>query len=185
MVERLPYKQDVAGSSPSLPILSGCGWSIEKAKVRDALPMNALPVHTSLLHAVALRLKPQQDLKAELDGYVQQQDLEAACILTCVGSLTQVSLRYANQLSAAGYSGYFEIVSLTGVMSKYGSHYHMVIADSRGQTMGGHLLKGCLIYTTAEIVVGVLPQLSFCRESDETTGFQELSIQLPQMDAQR
>ena len=142
--------------------------------------MNALPIHASSLQAIALRLCPQQDLKAELDDYMQQQNLEAACVLTCVGSLTQVTLRHANQASAAVYSGHFEIVSLTGLMSKHGSHYHIVIADAHGHTIGGHLLKGCLIYTTAELVIGVLPQLSFRREPDETTGFRELLIERTQ-----
>ena len=139
--------------------------------------MNASPSYASPIHAVALRLLPEQDLKAELDGYMQQHNLEAGCILTGLGSLSQVTLRHANQLSATVYRGHFEIVSLTGMMSKHGSHYHLAIADSRGQTMGGHLLKGCLIYTTAEIVVGLLPQLSFRREPDQATGFQELFIQ--------
>ncbi len=133
-------------------------------------------MHHSPLQAIALRLTPQQDLKAELDAYMQQQNLEAACILTCVGSLTQAILRHANQLAATVYSGHFEIVSLTGLMSRHGSHYHLAIADSRGQTIGGHLLEGCLIYTTAEIVIGVMPQLSFRRELDAETGFQELAI---------
>lgn len=131
----------------------------------------------SSLQVVALRLTPQQDLKIELDAYVQQQNLEAACILTCVGSLIQVTLRQANQSAATVHSGHFEIVSLTGVMSKHGSHYHLAVADSTGQTRGGHLLKGCLIYTTAELIVGLMPQLSFRREPDATTGFRELSIQ--------
>jgi uncharacterized protein len=133
-------------------------------------------MNVSSLQAIVLRLTPQQDLKAELDAYVQQQNLEAACILTCVGSLTQATLRQANQSASTLYSGYFEIVSLTGLMSKHGSHYHMAIADNSGQTIGGHLLKGCLIYTTAELVIGVMPQLSLRREPDVVTGFRELAI---------
>ncbi|NJO79440.1 MAG: DNA-binding protein [Cyanobacteria bacterium RM1_2_2] len=128
------------------------------------------------MNAFAIRLKPQQDLKSELDQFVRQQALMAACIVTCVGSLTQATLRHANQPGGTVYQGHFEIVSLTGVMSTNGSHYHLAIADSTGATIGGHLLEGCLIYTTAEIVIGVLPQLRFEREYDETTGFKELAI---------
>jgi predicted DNA-binding protein with PD1-like motif len=129
------------------------------------------------MHTVALRLKPRQDLKVELDRFVQQQGWEAACILTCVGSLTEARLRLAGQSEATVYEGKFEIVSLTGVMSKHGSHYHIAIADSSGQTWGGHLLPGCLIYTTAELVIGVLPHLCFRREYDAETGFKELRIE--------
>ncbi|WNZ21608.1 DNA-binding protein [Leptolyngbya sp. NK1-12] len=128
------------------------------------------------MHTVALRLKPQQDLRAELDQFVCQQGWEAACVVTCVGSLTEARLRLAGQSEATVYTGKFEIVSLTGVMSKYGSHYHIALADRSGQVWGGHLLTGCLIYTTAEIVIGVLPHLCFQREYDAATGFKELRI---------
>lgn len=132
------------------------------------------------MHVTALRLNPQQDLKVELDRYIQAQAWEAACLITCVGSLTQAVMRLANQSEATIYNGPFEIVSLTGVMSVYGSHYHLAIADATGRTWGGHLLPGCLIYTTAEIVIGTLPQLRFRREYDAATGYRELRIESSQ-----
>ncbi|NEQ28778.1 MAG: DNA-binding protein [Microcoleus sp. SIO2G3] len=128
------------------------------------------------MEAIALRLKPQQDLKAELDDFVAKQQIEAACILTCVGSLSEANLRFANQPEGTLLPGKLEIVSLTGVMSMHGSHYHLAIADSTGRTIGGHLLKGCLIYTTAEIIIGILPQYRFKREYDAASGFRELVI---------
>ena len=128
------------------------------------------------MDAIALRLKPQQDLRAELEAVVQQQAIEAACIVTCVGSLTRATLRLATQPEATVFERKFEIVSLTGVMSQWGSHYHIAIADSTGQAIGGHLMNGCLIYTTAEIIIGILPQFSFKRELDQATGYRELSI---------
>jgi len=123
-----------------------------------------------------LRLTPQQDLKAELDGFACQFSLEAACIVTCVGSLSRAVLRFAGQSEASVLEGKFEILSLTGTFSQHGSHYHICLADSIGQTLGGHLLKGSQVYTTAEIVIGVLPHLSFRRELDQTTGYRELTI---------
>ncbi|HIK55792.1 MAG TPA: DUF296 domain-containing protein [Synechococcales cyanobacterium M55_K2018_004] len=125
---------------------------------------------------LALRLHPQQDLRVELDQWVQQEGWEAACVVTCVGSLTRAALRFAAQEEATVLEGRFEIVSLVGVMSVHGSHYHMAIADSTGRVLGGHVLPGCLIYTTAEIVIGVLPGLSFRREFDAETGYRELVI---------
>jgi uncharacterized protein len=129
------------------------------------------------MQAVALRLQPQQDLRLELDRYIHQHRLEAACIVTCLGSLTQATIRLANQPTATVYQGHFEIVSLSGIMSVYGSHYHIAFADTTGQTLGGHLLTGSLIYTTVEIVIGLLPQYRFRREPDPTTGFKELLIE--------
>lgn len=129
------------------------------------------------MQAIALRLQPQQDLRLELERYVQQQQLEAACVITCVGSLTQATIRLANQPTGKVYQGHFEIVCLTGILSVHGSHCHIAFADQTGQTIGGHLLAGSLIYTTAELVIGLLPQYRFCREPDPTTGFKELLIE--------
>ena len=129
------------------------------------------------METVVLRLNPQQDLKVELEAFVEKHNVEAACIVTCVGSLTQAILRLANQPEGKVYEGRFEVVSLTGTLSRHGIHCHMAIADSTGCTIGGHLLKGCLIFTTAELIIGILPYLRFTREFDETTGYQELKIE--------
>lgn len=129
-----------------------------------------------MLRPIALRLQPGQDLKTELDNLVQSRSIEAACILTCAGSLTKAVLRYANQEQAVELAGYFEIVSLTGTLSRHGSHYHIAIADGCGRTIGAHLLEGCRVYTTAEIVIGVLADVNFLRTVDLQTGYSELEI---------
>jgi predicted DNA-binding protein with PD1-like motif len=71
----------------------------------------------------------------------------------------------------------FEIVSLVGTLSTHGIHLHISISDKDGKTIGGHLEKGCLIYTTAEIVIGVSEDFIFVRTVDENTGYKELEIQ--------
>ncbi|MCB0197863.1 MAG: DNA-binding protein [Anaerolineae bacterium] len=128
------------------------------------------------MQTYALRLHPNQDLKATLDNWAVDNAIEAACVLTCVGSLHQAVLRFADQDQSTTLDGKFEIVSLTGTLSRHGSHYHLSLADSQGSTVGGHLLAGCFIYTTAEIVLALLPNLSFRREIDSATGYKELVI---------
>ncbi len=128
------------------------------------------------VNTLSLRLLPGQDLKRALDSLVEHHNIEAACVLTCVGSLTTAVLRYANQDTAATLTGHFEIVSLTGVMSKEGSHYHICISDEQGRCYGSHLMEGCLIYTTAEIIIGCIPGVSFLRTFDPRTGYPELEI---------
>jgi hypothetical protein len=129
------------------------------------------------METLAFRLHPHQDLCIELDKFAVDHNLEAACVLAAVGSLREANIRYANQPGGTKLTGKFwEIVSLTGTFSRHGSHYHLSISDGEGMTLGGHLLPGCLIYTTAEIVVGVLPGLSFKREHAEDSGWDELTI---------
>jgi uncharacterized protein len=125
----------------------------------------------------ALRLKPGEDLMIALDSFAQANQLKAACVLTCVGSLRKAVLRFANQEQATMLEGHFEIVSLTGVFSLEGGHYHIAISDGEGRTYGAHLLEGSEIYTTAEIVLGGLDDLRFARSFDPQTGYPELDIQ--------
>lgn len=137
--------------------------------------MSVVPA-ASPLSTLSFRLRPGQDLKTELDRLVAEQRVEAGLLLTCVGSLTDVSLRLANQEGAATYRGHFEIVSLVGTLSTNGSHLHLAVADSTGRTIGGHLLSGNLVYTTAELVIGILPGVRYVRETDSTFGYKELVV---------
>lgn len=129
------------------------------------------------MNLYAFRLHPQQDLKAELDAFARAHALEAACVVTCVGSLRKATLRLADGVTATTFEDKFEIVSLTGTLSCHGSHYHISLADGTGRTIGGHLLEGCSIYTTAEIVLAELPDVRFGRDYDAATGYPELTIQ--------
>ena len=123
-----------------------------------------------------LRLKPGADLKGEIEAYIKQEKIEAGWISTCVGSLTVLQVRYANQPGADTLEGHLEIVSLTGTVSVNGSHLHISVSDSTGKTIGGHLMNGSKVYTTAEIVIGESLLHRFTREQDGTTPWQELQI---------
>lgn len=132
--------------------------------------------NSSNIKAVAIRLKPGDDLKLQLEQFINTNKIKAACIISCVGSLDQAAIRYANQPNAKMLPGKFEIVSLTGTLGVSGVHLHISISDSTGKTIGGHLMQGSLVYTTAEIVIGILPQVEFERIVDSTYGYKELHI---------
>lgn len=124
----------------------------------------------------AFRLLPGQDLKKEIQAFVKKENIQAGWIMTCVGSLTQAHLRFANQPTGTKANGHFEIVSLVGTLSVNGSHLHLSVSDSLGTTTGGHLLDDNIVYTTAEIVLGEDPALVFTREKDGTTEWEELQV---------
>lgn len=125
----------------------------------------------------AFRLKPGQDLKKEILQYVKERQIQAGWIGTCVGSLTNYNIRFANRPEGNSGSGHFEIVSLTGTLSVNGSHIHLSISDSAGKTIGGHLLDGNIVYTTAEIVIQSSDDFIFKREKDGTTEWEELQVE--------
>ena len=129
-----------------------------------------------MIQAYTFRLKPDQDLNKEIEAFVEEKGIEAGCILACVGSLKKATLRLANRGDYNTYEGHFEIVSLTGTVSTHGSHLHISISNEEGYTIGGHLVDGCLIYTTAEIVIAVFPEIVYKREDCAISGYPELVI---------
>ena len=124
----------------------------------------------------AFRLKPGEDLKQGITRYVNEHQIKAGWISTCVGSVTQYQLRLANQPGGSSAQGHFEIVSLTGTVSINGSHLHLAVSDSTGRTIGGHLMDGNIVYTTAEIVLLSTDAYEFTREKDGTTPWEELQV---------
>ncbi|MFD1468191.1 DNA-binding protein [Hymenobacter caeli] len=158
---------------PLLGLLAGPALA-QSGPRPSAAAVSAAP--SSSLKTYALRLRPGDDLRQGLLAFVQAQHLRAGALLTCVGSLTVATLRLANQEGPTEYRGHFEIVSLVGTLSTNGSHLHLSVADSTGRTLGGHLLDGCRVYTTAEIVLAELPALEFRRETDPTFGYHELVV---------
>jgi predicted DNA-binding protein with PD1-like motif len=107
---------------------------------------------------------------------VKENNIEAGCVLACVGSLTDYNIRFANQSTSSAAEGHFEIIHLSGTISCNGCHLHMSFSDKNGNVLGGHLLSGNMIYTTAEIIIAELPGLEFKRIIDSATGWKELEI---------
>lgn len=125
----------------------------------------------------ALRLVPGQDLSLALKEWTAAHNIRAAAIVTCVGSISQAHLRLANRDSGSRFHQKMEILALSGTLSPDGPHLHVSLADGDGRCIGGHILDGCLVHTTAEIVICELPGICFSRQLDEKTGYRELKIE--------
>jgi predicted DNA-binding protein with PD1-like motif len=132
------------------------------------------------LTPLVIRLKPGDDLKLALERLVRESSCSAACIITCVGSLERAVLRLAGAERTVELAGPLEIVSLAGTLSPVGCHLHLAVADASGQLRGGHVMEGCRVLTTAELVIGCLPAISFNRVFDSATGYQELVVERDQ-----
>jgi uncharacterized protein len=129
------------------------------------------------MRSFTFRLKPGQDLSDSIEIFVKENNIQAGCVLSSVGSLTHATLRLANRENFNEYEGHFEIVSMTGTVSTNGSHIHISISDGDGVTIGGHLVSGCKIYTTAEIVLAVFNNVIYKRELlKDDSGYEELMV---------
>jgi predicted DNA-binding protein with PD1-like motif len=128
------------------------------------------------MKVVPLRLRPGDDLSLSLEAWMALQQAQAGCVISGIGSLSVAQLRLAGQPESTMISGDLEILSLAGTLSPDGVHLHVAVADSTGSVIGGHLCTGSLVRTTAELVVGLLPEWRFCRQLDPATGYSELQI---------
>ncbi|MGG4608769.1 PPC domain-containing DNA-binding protein [Providencia sp. Me31A] len=125
---------------------------------------------------IAIRLVPGEDVLLTLRRYVEQYNLQAAFIAGSVGSLTDVALRFAGQENTHHTRGKFEVVSFIGTLDAKGAHLHLAVSDERGQMLGGHMMVGCTVRTTLELVLGELEKNTFTREPCPLSGYEELII---------
>lgn len=170
----------------ALGVLCGvCAFTAGAQTAHRARPTRATPrasqttgvqAASGRLKTYALRLKPGQDLRRELESFAKARGLKAGIVLTAVGSLTKAALRLADKSEATRFEGKFEIVSLVGTLSPDGVHLHASLSDGEGRTVGGHLVEGCTVYTTVELAVGEIEGVRFTREQDAETGYKELRV---------
>lgn len=106
----------------------------------------------------------------------QSNAIAAGVILGAVGSLSKTCLRFAGNDKPTELLGKHEILTLSGLISTEGVHLHMSVGNSQGHCIGGHVTYGCKVYTTLELVIGLVLDVTFQRVFDETTGFKELKV---------
>jgi uncharacterized protein len=160
----------------------------------------SLNVYSGPLTAHACRLEPGADIldsihSASITALQQQSTCpsNSVIILTCVGSLSSLTLRMANARPIDNDSKHsplrtwdkpLEVVSLVGTIAivdrKSSSpaiqyHLHMSVSDDEGNVYGGHFVKG-IVHTTMELVLGTVSNVNFDRVHDPNTGYRELVI---------
>lgn len=129
------------------------------------------------MKTLTFRLRLGQDLADSITQFSSLHNIQAACILSGVNSsLPRLSFALVNQDQYDQYQEHFEIVLMTGTVSVSGSHLHIAISDERCQTIGGHLVSGYKIYSTAEIVIVVFSDLIYTREPCLEPGYDKLVI---------
>ena len=126
------------------------------------------------MKTLPIRLLPGQDVRRALEAAVAAQGCEAAFVLAGIGSLGAAQLRLAGRDAATAVTGDLEILTLAGTLGAGGSHLHASLADADGAVLGGHVAYGCIVRTTAEVLLALLDDWTFAREADASTGYAEL-----------
>ncbi len=126
------------------------------------------------MRTVCCRLHRGDDLLHSIKSIAAQRHIQAGVVLSGVGCVSRARLRDASGVNIRQLEEHFEIVSLTGTVSEARCHLHIALSREDLSTVGGHLVEGCIINTTCELVIGVLEGVEYAVEQDAETGYDEL-----------
>ena len=129
------------------------------------------------MKTICCRLHRGDDLLLSLQKLAQENHIDAAVVLCGVGCVSQARLRDASGITMRSIDEPCEIVSVTGTVSVNRCHVHVSLSREDLSTLGGHLVAGCIVNTTCELVIGVLSGWRFGVEQDEQTGYDEIVFQ--------
>ena len=126
------------------------------------------------MRIICKRLQRGDDLLASIRAIAQAEKIDAGVVLSGVGCVSRARVRDASGVNVRELNRHFEIVSLNGTVSQTRCHLHIALSDESLATVGGHLLDGCIINTTCELIIGVLDGVRFDTEQDAQTGYDEI-----------
>ena len=126
------------------------------------------------MRTICKRLHRGDDLLRSIQHIAKEEKIQAAVVLSAVGCILHGRVRDASGVTIWSIDENCEIVSLNGTVSAVRSHLHISLSKEDLSTIGGHLLEGCIINTTCELVLGVLDGWQIGVEFDKDTGYDEL-----------
>lgn len=126
------------------------------------------------MKTVCRRLHRGDDLLLSIRTLCEREKIDAAVVLSAVGCVSRAVLRDAGGVNMRSVDEPCEIVSLNGTASRTRCHLHLALSREDLSTIGGHMMPGCIVNTTCELVLGVLEHMRFDVEQDAQTGYDEL-----------
>jgi predicted DNA-binding protein with PD1-like motif len=128
------------------------------------------------------RFSENDDLAESIKKAAQESGVRAGAFLL-IGALKQAVLGCYKQGEYVNteLKGHVEIASCTGNIAhdEKGEtfiHAHIVVSNEKGEAFGGHMMKGCLVGPTAELVIIEATDLNLERAFDEKTKIKLLRL---------
>ena len=126
------------------------------------------------MRTICTRLHRGDDLLKSMQVLAREHHIVAGVVLSAVGCISTGVVRDASGVTLRKIDEPCEIVSLNGTVSRARCHLHIALSKEDLSTVGGHLVEGCIINTTCELVVGILDGWCIDTEFDTQTGYDEL-----------
>ncbi|HSM17062.1 MAG TPA: DUF296 domain-containing protein, partial [Gemmatimonadales bacterium] len=121
-------------------------------------------------------LETGSDLVGEIEAFCAERDVRAAWV-SVVGAMQRSAYAYRDQVnnrySELASDRHHELSGFGGNISLLDGrpflHAHANFADVEGETVGGHLLRGCTVWV-AEVTIREMTGVELERTPDEQTG---------------
>lgn len=126
------------------------------------------------MKTICKRLHRGDDLLKSIQALAREHHIAAGVVLSAVGCISHGIVRDASGVTLRRIDEPCEIVSLNGTVSQARCHLHIALSKEDLSTVGGHLVEGCIVNTTCELVVGILDGWRIDTEFDTQTGYDEL-----------
>ena len=128
------------------------------------------------------RLDYDSDLHESIEKFVRKHKIKIA-MFWAIGALRKARISFYDQEKKAyqdlAVDKTVEIVScignITGFEGHPSIHAHISLADNKGKSYGGHLIRGCIIFST-ELFIIELEGLYLERHYDPITGLNLLNL---------
>lgn len=131
---------------------------------------------------VFARLQENDDVADSIRKHAEKSGIKAGAIIL-IGALKQAVLGCykEGEYITNRFNGHLEVAACTGniALDDNGEtfiHAHMVISDERGETHGGHLMRGSLVGPTAELTIIEASGINLQRAFDEKTKLRLLKL---------
>ena len=132
---------------------------------------------------VAMRMPPGTDVFAGVIEMCEKYNIKDGVIISALGSWSKVTfcnpIDLPNGKKGYGdpivFEGNYELTGLSGIIchekdGKISPHVHLTISDEQGNGYGGHLMPGCIVLLTTDIVIGSFSGIDMGRGFDEKLG---------------
>jgi predicted DNA-binding protein with PD1-like motif len=140
---------------------------------------------------IVLRLAPGNDILKTIKEVAEKENIKAGIVLSGAASLTQATLRnvrmFPNKFPITDRERIYiekeeplEMLNLSGnISSNKGEvhvHCHLTISSGLddGIAYGGHLVDGCIVFSTGEIAIAEVSGVAIERQVDPETKALEL-----------
>jgi predicted DNA-binding protein with PD1-like motif len=139
-------------------------------------------VQTESKRVIFARMYPGEDVLESIETVAKKQGVRSGQ-LSLIGAVSKAKLGYFHR-EAVEYREFtvdedVEVVSCMGNIATHEGklvvHAHMIVADEAGKCWGGHLLPGCEVSVTIELVI-IETELELIRKRDDKTGLNLLHI---------